>query len=68
MGKTEKLARIHKTASNNCYENMAILDNLMSNAETCPAKCGTLLDMARKRNLKVFKKIEKSRKILNIID
>jgi hypothetical protein len=68
MGKKGKLAKIHKTASDNCYENMTILDSLISNSETCPAQCGTLLEMARKRNRKAFKKIEKSREILNITD
>jgi hypothetical protein len=68
MGKKEKLAKIHKTASGNCCDNTAILDSLISNAENCSTQCSTLLEMAKKKNIKVFKKIEKSRKILDITD
>lgn len=68
MSKKEKLAKIHKKASRMCLENNALLDNLISNAEGCPVQCYTLLEVIKERNTKVFKKIEKSRQILNIID
>lgn len=68
MSKKEKLAKIHKKASGICLDNKALLDNLISSAESCPTKCGTILKMIKKRNLKVFNKIEKSRQILNITD
>lgn len=70
MGKKEKLAKIHKTASIMSLENNALLDNLISNSDTdgCPPRCGTLLEMLKKRNKEIFYKIEKSRQILNITD
>lgn len=68
MGKKSKLAKIHKTASGLCFENMAILENLILNGESCPSRCCTLLEMVKERNIKVFNKIEKSRQILHITD
>jgi len=68
MGKKKKLEKIHKKASGMCCENMAILDNLILNGESCPSRCYTLLEMAKERNIKVFNEIEKSRQILKITD
>ncbi len=66
MGKKEKLAKINKTASGECLDNLALLENLVSNAQSCPTSCSILIRMVKERTEKVFKKIEKTRKILNI--
>ena len=68
MGKKKILSKINKAASDESYENLALLENLISNAEGCPASCCILLEMVKKKTENIFKKIEKNREILNLID
>ncbi len=68
MSEKKKLEKIHKTASDKCYENRAILDSLILNSQACSAKCHVLLEMVQKRNSKISEKIEESREILDIAD
>ncbi len=68
MSEKKKLEKIHKTASGKCYENRAILDSLILNAQACSAQCHMLLEMVQKRNSKISEKIEESMEILDIAD
>ena len=68
MSKKKKLAKINKKASCKCLDNLALLENLISNAQSCSASCCTLLEMIKKKTEITFKIIEKNREILDITD
>lgn len=67
MNKNKKLGKVLKQASCENLDLMAILENLILTSENCRTTC-TLLEMAKKKSLKIFKKIEKTRTVLNLLD
>jgi hypothetical protein len=67
MGKKKKLAKINKTASEKMLEIKAILDAL-SDIEQAHYPTDTMIEIAKKKVIKVFHNIETTRKILKIAD
>jgi hypothetical protein len=67
MSKKKKLAKINKAASEKILEIKAILEVLSDTEQACyPA--GVMIEIAKKKVIKVFNNIEITRKILKITD
>ena len=67
MSKKRRLAKINKEASGKTLEIKAILEALSDIEQACyPAN--VLIEIANKKNIKVFNSIQQTRKILKITD
>jgi hypothetical protein len=67
MGKKKKLAKINKESSGKILEIKAILE-VLSDVEQAHYPAAVMIDIAKKKVVKVFNNIEITRKILKITD
>jgi hypothetical protein len=65
MGKKKKLAKINKAASEKILEIKAILE-VLSEIEQAHYPANTMIEIAKKKVIKIFHNIEITRKILKI--